>query len=97
MPLSAIETVLRERADRNLAGAEAQLRFAPSPVRPDWRPGEPGENTRTAAVLLLALPARWRRGECRSPSARAGSRGMPVRSACPAAHRIPEKRSWTRR
>ena len=39
-----------------LPGAEAQLRFAPSPVRPGWRPGEPGENTRTAAVLLLLYP-----------------------------------------
>jgi 8-oxo-dGTP pyrophosphatase MutT (NUDIX family) len=56
MPLSAIETVLRERLTGTLPGAEAQLRFAPSPVRPDWRPGEPGENTRTAAVLLLLYP-----------------------------------------
>ena len=56
MPLSAIETVLRERLTGTLPGAEAQLRFAPSPVRPDWRPGEPGENTRAAAVLLLLYP-----------------------------------------
>src|SRR5262245_56704099 len=56
MPLATIEAVLRERLAGTLPGAEAQRRFAPAPTRPDWRPGEPGENTRTAAVLLLLYP-----------------------------------------
>jgi 8-oxo-dGTP pyrophosphatase MutT (NUDIX family) len=56
MPLPTIEAVLRERLAGTLPGAAAQLRFAPSPRRPDWRPGQPGENTRTAAVLLLLYP-----------------------------------------
>jgi 8-oxo-dGTP pyrophosphatase MutT (NUDIX family) len=56
MPLLTIERVLRERLAGTLPGAEAQRRFAPSPVRPDWRPGQAGENTRTAAVLLLLYP-----------------------------------------
>jgi 8-oxo-dGTP pyrophosphatase MutT (NUDIX family) len=56
MPLRTIEQVLRERLTGTLPGAEAQRRFAPSPVRPDWRAGEAGKNTRTAAVLLLLYP-----------------------------------------
>ena len=56
MPLPTIERVLRERLAGTLPGADAQRRFAPSPVRTDWRPGYAGENTRTAAVLLLLYP-----------------------------------------
>ena len=56
MPLSTIERVLRERLAGELPGSAVQQRFAPSPVRPDWRPGEAGANTRTAAVLLLLYP-----------------------------------------
>jgi 8-oxo-dGTP pyrophosphatase MutT (NUDIX family) len=56
VPLPTIEAVLRKRLAGTLPGAEAQRRFAPSPVRPDWVPGEPGENTRRAAVLLLLYP-----------------------------------------
>ena len=48
--------LLRERLAGTLPGAEAQRRFAPSPVVPDWQPGQAGENTRTAAVLLLLYP-----------------------------------------
>lgn len=56
MPLPTIERVLRERLTGTLPGAAAQRRFAPSPVRPGWTPGQPGANTRTAAVLLLLYP-----------------------------------------
>jgi 8-oxo-dGTP pyrophosphatase MutT (NUDIX family) len=56
VPLPTIEAVLRKRLAGTLPGAEAQRRFAPSPTRPDWRPGQPGENTRIAAVLLLLYP-----------------------------------------
>ncbi len=56
MPLSTIERVLRERLAGELPGPEAQRRFAPTPVRPGWRPGQEGEHTRTAAVLLLLYP-----------------------------------------
>jgi 8-oxo-dGTP pyrophosphatase MutT (NUDIX family) len=55
--LTEIERALRKRLAGTLPGAEAQRRFAPSPTRPDWRPGEPGENTRRAAVLLLLYPS----------------------------------------
>ena len=56
MPLPTIERVLRERLAGTLPGAEAQRRFAPSPLRPGWQPGQSGENTRIAAVLLLLYP-----------------------------------------
>jgi len=57
LSLPTIERVLKERLAGTLPGAEAQRRFAPSPVRPDWEPGRPGINTRTAAVLLLLYPS----------------------------------------
>lgn len=56
MPLPRLESLLRERLAGTLPGAEAQLRFAPVPVVPGWKPGQVGENTRTAAALLLLYP-----------------------------------------
>jgi 8-oxo-dGTP pyrophosphatase MutT (NUDIX family) len=56
MPLPTIERLLRERLGRTLPGVEAQRRFAPSPARPDWQPGQAGKDTRRAAVLLLLYP-----------------------------------------
>jgi len=56
MPLRAMEDVLKRRLAGTLPGREAQLRFAPSPVRPGWRPGEAGDDTRAAAALLLLYP-----------------------------------------
>ena len=54
--LPLIEATLRERLAGTLPGAEAQLRFAPQPVVEGWKPGQPGENTRIAAALLLLYP-----------------------------------------
>jgi len=56
MPLTSIEVVLRERLAGTLPGAEAQRRFAPTPLVKGWKPGQGGENTRTAAALLLLYP-----------------------------------------
>jgi 8-oxo-dGTP pyrophosphatase MutT (NUDIX family) len=56
MPLHTIEHVLRRRLAGTLPGREAQLRFAPSPVRAGWRAGETAEDTRIAAGLLLLYP-----------------------------------------
>src|SRR5436190_5408268 len=56
MPLTSIEVVLRERLAGTLPGAEAQRRFAPTPLVKGWTPGKAGENTRTAAALLLLYP-----------------------------------------
>jgi len=56
MPLTSIEVVLRERLAGTLPGAEAQRRFAPTPLVKGWKPGQAGENTRTAAALLLLYP-----------------------------------------
>ena len=56
MSLPTIERLLRERLAGTLPGAEAQLRFAPMPVVTGWQPGRAGENTRTAAALLLLYP-----------------------------------------
>jgi 8-oxo-dGTP pyrophosphatase MutT (NUDIX family) len=55
--LFTIERTLKERLSGTLPGADAQRRFAPSPVRPGWEPGQAGINTRTAAVLLLLYPS----------------------------------------
>ena len=56
MPLRTIERALRQRLTKTLPGIEAQLRFAPTPTRPGWRPGEFPESARTAAALLLLYP-----------------------------------------
>lgn len=53
MKLPDIEDVLRERLAGTLPGLEAQRRFAPYHVDPQWE--APG-NTRTAAALLLLYP-----------------------------------------
>lgn len=54
--LSPIESTLRARLAGTLPGAEAQRRFAPTPVLKGWIPGQAGEDTRTAAALLLLYP-----------------------------------------
>jgi 8-oxo-dGTP pyrophosphatase MutT (NUDIX family) len=56
MPLQTIERALRQRLTGTLPGLEAQLRFAPYPVRPGWQPGQFPETARTAAGLLLIYP-----------------------------------------
>jgi 8-oxo-dGTP pyrophosphatase MutT (NUDIX family) len=54
--LRKIESSLRERLAGTLPGVQAQLKFAPSPTRPGWRPGHFPEDSRTAAALLLLYP-----------------------------------------
>lgn len=54
--LSHIENTLRERLTGTLPGVQAQLRFAPNPVRPGWKPGHFPEDSRTAAGLILLYP-----------------------------------------
>jgi 8-oxo-dGTP pyrophosphatase MutT (NUDIX family) len=54
--LQQIESSLRERLAGTLPGVQAQLRFAPSPTRPGWRPGHFPDDSRTAAGLLLLYP-----------------------------------------
>jgi 8-oxo-dGTP pyrophosphatase MutT (NUDIX family) len=54
--LHDIERTLRERLAGTLPGVQAQLKFAPSPTRPGWRPGHFPEDTRAAAALLLLYP-----------------------------------------
>jgi 8-oxo-dGTP pyrophosphatase MutT (NUDIX family) len=56
MALAAIERVLRERLQGTLPGLDAQLRFAPTPPRPGWRPGDMPADARRAAVLVLLYP-----------------------------------------
>ena len=56
MLLLEMETLLRERLAGTLPGVEAQMRFAPFPVRPGWRAGHVPEGTRAAAALLLVYP-----------------------------------------
>jgi 8-oxo-dGTP pyrophosphatase MutT (NUDIX family) len=56
MALAAIERVLRERLQGTLPGVDAQLRFAPTPARPGWRPGDMPADARRAAVLVLLYP-----------------------------------------
>ena len=57
MPLREIETALRTRLAGTLPGVEAQLRFAPNPVRPGWVAGQFPSDARVAAALLLLYPA----------------------------------------
>ena len=54
--LHEIERSLRERLAGTLPGVQAQLRFAPSPIRPGWVAGHFPADTRTAAALLLLYP-----------------------------------------
>ena len=56
MELRRIEQRLRERLAGTLPGVEAQLRFAPSPVRDGWRAGHFPEDARLAAALVLLYP-----------------------------------------
>jgi hypothetical protein len=51
-----LERSLRVRLAETLPGVQAQLRFAPTPPRPDWRAGHFPPDTRTAAALLLLYP-----------------------------------------
>ena len=53
MPLREIECLLRERLAGTLPGLEAQMRFAPYIVGPDW---QAPVDARTAAALLLLYP-----------------------------------------
>lgn len=54
--LHEIEQSLRERLAGTLPGVQAQLKFAPSPVRTGWRAGHFPADSRTAAALLLLYP-----------------------------------------
>ena len=54
--LSQIEQSLRLRLAETLPGVQAQLRFAPSPLRPGWRAGHYPPDSRTAAGLILLYP-----------------------------------------
>jgi len=54
--IELLEGVLRERLAGTLPGTEAQLRFAPTPRRPGWKPGVYPSDAREAAALLLLYP-----------------------------------------
>jgi len=54
--LHDIERTLRERLAGTLPGVQAQLKFAPSPVRPGWLAGHFPADSRVAAALLLLYP-----------------------------------------
>jgi 8-oxo-dGTP pyrophosphatase MutT (NUDIX family) len=54
--LEHIERSLRERLSGTLPGVEAQLKFAPFPVRPEWQAGHFPADSRVAAALLLLYP-----------------------------------------
>ena len=56
MRLDLVEARLRERLAGTLPGVEAQLRFAPSPVRDGWRAGHFPGDARIAAALVLLYP-----------------------------------------
>jgi 8-oxo-dGTP pyrophosphatase MutT (NUDIX family) len=53
MPLREIESLLRLRLSGTLPGIEAQMRFAPYTVGPDW---QAPTDARIAAALLLLYP-----------------------------------------
>jgi 8-oxo-dGTP pyrophosphatase MutT (NUDIX family) len=57
LTLPTIERELRERLAGTLPGVDAQMRFAPYPVRPGWRAGEFPPDSREAAALLLLYPS----------------------------------------
>jgi 8-oxo-dGTP pyrophosphatase MutT (NUDIX family) len=54
--LHTIEQSLRVRLAETLPGVQAQLKFAPMPIRPGWRAGHFPAGSRTAAALLLLYP-----------------------------------------
>lgn len=54
--LENLERLLRERLSGTLPGVEAQLKFAPSPVRSGWKAGHFPADSRVAAALLLLYP-----------------------------------------
>ena len=56
MPLREIEAALRTRLAGTLPGVEAQLRFAPNPVRSGWVAGHFPPDARTAAALIMLYP-----------------------------------------
>ena len=56
MTLPQIEAVLRERLAGTLPGLDAQMRFAPFPLRPGWNVGDFPADARLAAALLLLYP-----------------------------------------
>ena len=60
MPLREIEDALRRRLAGTLPGVEAQLRFAPNPVRSGWVAGHFPADARAAAALLLLYPLEGR-------------------------------------
>ena len=51
-----IESVLRERLAGTLPGLEAQMRFAPDPMRSGWKAGHFPADARPAAALVLVYP-----------------------------------------
>ena len=51
--LVELEVALRERLAGTLPGLEAQLRFAPTPPRAGWTPGEFPSGARTAEAMHL--------------------------------------------
>jgi 8-oxo-dGTP pyrophosphatase MutT (NUDIX family) len=55
-PVTLIEQLLRERLAGTLPGLQAQLKFAPSPLRSGWQAGHFPEDSRAAAALLLVYP-----------------------------------------
>jgi 8-oxo-dGTP pyrophosphatase MutT (NUDIX family) len=57
MPLREIEAALRTRLAGTLPGVEAQLRFAPNPVRSGWVAGRFPADARAAAALIMLYPA----------------------------------------
>jgi 8-oxo-dGTP pyrophosphatase MutT (NUDIX family) len=60
MPLREIEHALRTRLAGTLPGVEAQLRFAPNPLRSGWVAGHFPADARPAAALLLLYPLEGR-------------------------------------
>ncbi len=56
MRLAELERTLRVKLAGTLPGIDAQMRFAPAPLRPGWQPGHFPPDTRTAAALLLVYP-----------------------------------------
>ena len=56
MTLPEIEDLLRERLAGTLPGLDAQMRFAPYPVRPGWTAGHFPADARLAAALVLVYP-----------------------------------------
>ena len=56
MDLAALEEFLRNRLGETLPGPDAQLRFAPLPIRKGWEPHLEPEGSRLAAALILLYP-----------------------------------------